>query len=547
MGMLIENAVREELNAFHCLAFEAFECETLSRSYENCIPVEEQLKYWDSSKSSYLYKMFGEELILRKEINVSMSEEQIIEELYSNVLNWGCPGNEFLESYRKKVINSCLDSNNYDSHKAMITASLISDTCLSKNIYDREDFILTAPNGDSVQIHTGCKVIKTLKKIAKVFDLDGFEEFRIAHSQATNQKRMKGELCLSIHYLDYATMSINDCGWSSCMNWLDCDGGEYRRGVIEMMNSPMVIVAYFNAKNPMTLFGTKVSNKRWRQLFIVNKDIIAGVKQYPYYNEEMERTVLNWLKELAETNLGWKYREEIIEFENGEDFTLSDETKCSVCFCTNDMYNDFNSKSKSFGYISAETDGRIWHNYSGVANCLMCGMTGNFPDDEHSLVCEDCGDNLRCACCGDHLWDDMRYELDGEDYCECCYEDLAKECPICGGVHHHDNCSNRIYLALPDSNGKYHLYRRLFINACDDCLAYFYKWNDYFNITTPRKLPDNAYGAWFSSFVFLEECKDSGADAYADVADEEYGVKDLVGDYLDNEANWLCSIQRDEN
>ena len=37
-------------------------------------------------------------------------------------------------------------------------------------------------------------------------------------------------------------MSDNNSGWESCMSWRN--NGCYRRGTVEMMNSPYVIVAY---------------------------------------------------------------------------------------------------------------------------------------------------------------------------------------------------------------------------------------------------------------------------------------------------------------
>ena len=94
--------------------------------------------------------------------------------------------------------------------------------------------------------YTDCS-IERLKKFIfehiEYFAADEWEEIRLAHSQIFNTNKMTGTLCLSIHPLDYATASDNDNGWSSCMSWRD--DGCYRMGTVEMMNSPMVICAYF--------------------------------------------------------------------------------------------------------------------------------------------------------------------------------------------------------------------------------------------------------------------------------------------------------------
>ena len=76
--------------------------------------------------------------------------------------------------------------------------------------------------------------MRVLSKIATAYNLPGFEDFRIAQSLVTNQANLKGYITLSIHPLDYMTMSDNNCGWDSCMSWQE--EGCYRQGTVEMMN-----------------------------------------------------------------------------------------------------------------------------------------------------------------------------------------------------------------------------------------------------------------------------------------------------------------------
>lgn len=93
------------------------------------------------------------------------------------------------------------------------------------------------------------KALKQLNGILHFMDDDEFEEFRICQSMCTNTTALEGKLCLSIHPLDYMTMSDNACDWSSCMSWQE--DGCYRMGTVEMMNSPCVIVAYLESSHPM--------------------------------------------------------------------------------------------------------------------------------------------------------------------------------------------------------------------------------------------------------------------------------------------------------
>jgi hypothetical protein len=119
---------------------------------------------------------------------------------------------------------------------------------------DKESLSFVSPkDGSKVTITLGMKFMKALGKVVEAYNLDQemFEEFRIAHSQILNDKKLSGRLCLSIHPLDYMTMSDNESDWGSCMSWRE--GGCYRRGTVEMMTSPVVVVAYLKSEIDMNL------------------------------------------------------------------------------------------------------------------------------------------------------------------------------------------------------------------------------------------------------------------------------------------------------
>ena len=306
----------------------------------NChtIPVNEVLREEWANANINLCKLLGDNLIISKELEFEMSEEELYNEMYAmtecrkeygrehrvgwrfvkSFYNWldeTYPLYGYFRSLTKEITQEQEEKNRININTRNHLMELMSSDTLVHNVFEGEAFSLTLPNGKIYTVHTGSKPMKALSKIANAFDIPYFEDFRICHSLVHNQKKIKGELTLSIHPLDYWTMSDNDCDWDSCMSWREY--GSYRQGTIEMMNSPSVVVAYIKASEPMKIGNNmEWTNKKWRQLFIVDKDVILGIKDYPYRNPNLSCIVAKWLKELAETNLGWKYNTEEPEHYN---------------------------------------------------------------------------------------------------------------------------------------------------------------------------------------------------------------------------------------
>ena len=422
------------------------------------------LKPWDDAKSEYLYKLLGEQFIISKEISYEKGTEELTEEMSQKLFGWKAPTEEFVREFRNLTSYGGKYQYNYS------LSGLMDSYMLTKNIYDGETFTLPIEGGNPIQVNKGCKVSKIIGKIAKALKIDGYEEFRIAHSQILNQKALKGKLCLSIHPLDYMTMSHNDCGWTSCMNWVE--QGEYRRGTVEMMNSPMVVVAYLASESPMMVSGREWSNKKWRQLFVVNKDIITGVKAYPYANPELEKIVATWLRDLAKENLGWEYNEQYLEYDQCGSISPEGwdrEEELRIQFHTNDMYNDFGTITHH-AYINLKEIDSCYHcNYSGVAICMSCGSLMGDYDSECCLVCDDCEEVHHCYECGGRYSQDELYELDGDYYCEYCYDNVAFTCELCEDSHHQDNevC---LYLARTREDGVEEILKGDCISICWDCV-----------------------------------------------------------------------------
>ena len=430
------------------------------------------LPYWERNKVD-LFKMLGNQLIVSKEIQFKLGIEELTEEIDRKIYGYNSEASTFVQAFQRLTSYGGLYQHNYQ------LSSLLHPETLASNIYDYESFEITLPNGKPFSINSGCKVSRILGKLAAALDLPGYEPFRLLHSQALNQKILKGTLCLSIHPLDFMTMSDNECGWSSCMSW--SGEGEYRRGTVEMMNSPYVVVAYLTAEYPYPIGSLSWSNKKWRELFIVTRDIITGVKPYPYYNEYIEKVACDTLRDLAVQNLGWNYFDEMVKYCHNTHFDFLGES-FKVHFETDTMYNDFGSCGH-IGYIGVQAPTYICYNYSGESHCLFCGENTDYFDYEGSLICCECDDTCRCYECGDRYNKSGMYELDGELYCEYCYNNIACNCHTCNAVHHSNNIYEIHAAHFNAEKGQYEIFLEHNAYVCDDCFYYL-------------KRPSNEQPAW---------------------------------------------------
>ena len=438
------------------------------------------LRFWDINKSKYLYKLLGNQLIVSKPVSFTKNTDEI----YGDVANLTNKYRDFMRTVYHSLCDA-LNVNDYgyngensnveSSFVHVIRYSISTDGIFSERIsinpYVKTTYgnsLTVCVNGNRITISEGQKVMKALGNICRAIGMsDEYEEFRIAHSMIYNQKNVRGNLCLSIHPLDYATASDNNNNWNSCMSWLD--KGCYRLGTIEMMNSPMVICAYLIGNNEMDdVGGDKWNSKKWRAWIMVDETAVFVNKQYPYTNMELADIAANWVCDLAKENLGWSfgkpYEQNIHDFSIGytTDFMYND----TVCFddtivAVSNKYNDFIRKEV---------------NYSGPANCMWCGEEIEPGDIEaDTLICAKCQGSICCVSCGDVLDEDYVYwGPDDSPYCSYCYEDLFRNCSCCDESVLKDELTK---ITLPSNHSLYHnlvldydhigCIQQFF---CDDCL-----------------------------------------------------------------------------
>lgn len=404
------------------------------------VDLEYRLREWNRQKA-WIFEKFDNNLILEKDIEIEGTHQVFQEELGRQINLF--PFYHMLFTQDLFVV------------PFTVLMMLVDPINLYNNKYSGASTEITI-NGKTIKVEHNCKVLRVLHKIAKLSKneemLQEYDKFATFVSQCSNQRHIKGTLCLSIHPLDYFTASDNDSGWDSCLSWQNHGG--YSSGTVAAANDGFIVTAYLKSKNDMTI-NSKLSwnNKRWREFFVVTPDIITPVKGYPYHNERLEEYCLTWLAEL----LG--YDDKLIYYFDGAGRCKEKDLTISIDFWW--LYDDYNRLTEHIGCIGLDTE--EFHVSTTVTSdkliCPACGRVYHegedrrvCPECEDIYYCEDCDQYYRaedmvfaegcmplchncydcyyhtCSGCGaTDIDDDHGYWEDGQFYCQDCYEELFSE------------------------------------------------------------------------------------------------------------------------
>jgi hypothetical protein len=155
--------------------------------------------------------------------------------------------------------------------------------------------------------------------------------------------------------------------------------------------------------------------------------MIVGVRGYPCEYPQMDKDVMEWIRQLAMDNFtGCNFEEELIYAEgyDGETFEFDWRgERYTVPVETRNMYNDFYYShplyvSKDGFYIDT------WF-YSGESECLLCGDP--YMENPDELACDDCDTGEYCEQCEEwHPLGTEMFEFRGCRMCEGCFNAYVK-------------------------------------------------------------------------------------------------------------------------
>jgi hypothetical protein len=399
----------------------------------------------------------------------------------------------------------------------------------------------------TLKISHGMKPMKILAKFVDEFGNDqvkqDFEAFRLWHSRILQNRYVDGKLCLSIHPLDFMTMSDNNNNWDSCMRWQG-GGGDYRLGTVECMNSPFVIVAYLHdPAHPMfwqdyrsSKFGETYTwnSKQWRELFVVQDAFISEIYPYPFQDTNLTNTVLMWIKDLAAQNLGWTYdNEEINMVEKYDNPQVCTE---KICFNLNTeayMYKDFGRMDIHRGRMNIqkviEATQERWESthkpntryfdtsYGGIATCMWCGRPISGSANENHVLCPACEPVMYCACCGEVLSSRSVRYFDDDDtpYCEECFADKSVEDALSGDYINTDDAMLIYWKLGEDEEGENIYYcNSIYIH---ESMVGTRVYENYFK-QAPHRAPDwgNCYYVTTDDFTDVNETMNLFVQSYSE-------------------------------
>lgn len=322
------------------------------------------------------------------------------------------------------------------------------------------DNIVSKTYGQAIK---GMKLSKAFKFFIE--DKETLNTIQQLASSYIQLDKIKGDLCLSVHPLDYLSLSENTYNWRSCHS-LD---GDYRAGNLSYMCDKSTVVMYIKGdeKQKLPNFPEEIPwySKKWRMLiyFDENMEYCFLGRQYPYTLSGVEKMIketflpgrfcdftnyhvkdvddLHFVNDqiVLNTKLGAKF------------FSITDvvEDDCQYPLHYNDLlyssyYKPYYTSLKRSWEIKSEEPPKI--KVGKDIKCLCCGQHHIEPG-EGLMVCVSCaadrGFNLPegygyCGCCGEAVRvDDAYYMWNGDIICRDClnYDDEFNICCDCGEVY----------------------------------------------------------------------------------------------------------------
>lgn len=326
-------------------------------------------------------------------------------------------------------------------------------------------------------IPAGMKIGKAIHRyFSDTFLEAGDEEWLIKSlAQMVQEDKVTGKLCLSVHPLDYLSVSEN------CNNWRSCHAldGEYRVGNLNYMVDDCTVIAYLKSDDSVVLprFPEDVrwNNKKWRCLFFFdfNAELVYAGRQYPFFSRsalDIVGSLFMKFKFFCQPDdrlfLGNMWEKCVFKNLKTEGYEIPlDQEYIAVeghIYPLGDLVKDgddtfhYNDLLRSTCYIPYVCNfashfyktNRFKHPMivGRAAPCIKCGKKViGFSDAMFCRECivttdSDCDELTYCARCGERIVKDDDYNFDGEYYCQDCYESMnIAICTNCGEYFRSDD------------------------------------------------------------------------------------------------------------
>ena len=415
--------------------------------------VDELIDVWSIAKREYIYA-FGENLIYEYPEKVSFELSQAEKE-------------DKLETFAESIANK------YDNYKlrdfVLDNMHCFFSNSLSSNYSSYNSF-----TGEPIEIQAGTKIVKAFKYFES-----NKEILEILQNKASNliqEDKISGTLCLSVHPLDYLSLSESTHNWRSCHS-LD---GEYRSGNLSYMVDDCTIICYLKSDKAAVLprFPQDIpwNNKKWRVLLFVppNKSMLFLGRQYPFTADQAANFITekllpssrlfpsyttwtkwtsNVVKNVTIDNtthflsqgyipVGGKlktYQDLIVPGKNALNFN---DLLRSSCYTPMYCYMKEDKLHRPFSHYDEYGDPYTKFIVGGEVSCLKCGQKP--ITNSSTVLCNDCEEQYghleddsftHCSECGRHMNSEHGTWISDQFVCPECAERLRdeyEECDHCG-------------------------------------------------------------------------------------------------------------------
>lgn len=386
---LVVAEMKEKIGESYFLDVLSKIAETYYSGTENNLPTTDNdwLDTWANNKAE-LYLMMGREFIIEKEAELSIDRYEM-SRIVAEFIKDNLSDKEYsLVRLFLKTITRSGKRSYFDERECHYNGYV---TKIKRKSYIEQVEILKA-NKLNVDIEFLGKTYKKNSKITTMLkDLvpkHKQSDFDVIYSRLLQAFNCSGKIAVSIHPLDYLTMSQNISGWQSCHR-LD---GEYRVGMISYLCDKYTTISYVaNSKESEYKFLPKERNtwnsKKWRQAIFIDpfQETFCQSRQYPDYNRAYDESAFDLVKNIM--------------FE-GKDFKIQSTAR-------NKLANAGDSECDSYiklwiTDIVFENSRGAWTHYNDIIH-FDSDRTFAIPADKNFSDIEDIeiGYNVKCMCgCG---------------------------------------------------------------------------------------------------------------------------------------------------
>ena len=369
---------------------------------------------WEENKKQFLFSLLRQQLIYSVPTEVSMTEEELYYKIKESGVRYTLQ-QQFKPEFARILTTMSSELNENEKIIEKCLFDLLNVNILARQRIE-EDYAFDW-NGKRVKFNKGTKVTKLFRFFVNESELDALIK---KYATIFNQKTIKGDLCLSVHPLDYFSVSDNQCGWNSCFSVHD---GSYRISTTGLLTSPNTMVAYLSSGDvEYEAYDMSMTwnNKKWRTYVTMSHDqkTFHIGREYPYSNPSLRQKVVEMIADLT----GLEYQEADREiYINTPD-----------AFYNDGFYHLYEA-------TNIEDDERIDElDIAEDCYCMECGTTYDL-EGVNGICCISCHPECHedymgtCTLCDTHIFDyeDYSYIISrGEYVCECCSPKLTycQEC-----------------------------------------------------------------------------------------------------------------------